>query len=112
MRTGYQAVRQVKPQISRGDSVECALEAGTLALWSQSESEACRFAPMQGGAHHRVLMALAVEDVHGAYAGLKRLPMEWVQALPTQPWGHRACSMRDPDGTILNVHTAVEARHG
>jgi uncharacterized glyoxalase superfamily protein PhnB len=63
---------------------------------------------MRGAANHRVLIAFAVEDVAGAYARLKRLPMAWVQVLTTHPWGHRACYVRDPDGNILNPHTVVE----
>ena len=40
MRTFYQQVLRVEPQISRGNYVEFPLEAGTLALWRQSEWEA------------------------------------------------------------------------
>jgi uncharacterized glyoxalase superfamily protein PhnB len=35
------------------------------------------------------------------------MPSEWVQALTTKPWGHRACYVRDPDGNVLHVHTVV-----
>jgi hypothetical protein len=41
MRTFSQAVLQIEPHIYRGNSVACALEAGTLALWRQSECAAC-----------------------------------------------------------------------
>ena len=37
MRTFYQEVLQIEPQIYRGNYVEFTLEAGTLALWRQSE---------------------------------------------------------------------------
>jgi catechol 2,3-dioxygenase-like lactoylglutathione lyase family enzyme len=40
MRTFYQEVLQIEPQTYRGNYVEFALEAGTLALWRQSECEA------------------------------------------------------------------------
>jgi hypothetical protein len=36
--------------------------------------------------------------------------MAWVQEVTTQPWGHRAFYVRDPDGNVLNVHTVVEVR--
>src|SRR2546426_31433 len=39
MRVFYQAVLQIEPQIYRGNYVAFALEAGTLALWRQSECE-------------------------------------------------------------------------
>ena len=36
MRTFYQQVLQIEPQIYRGNYVEFTLETGTLALWRQS----------------------------------------------------------------------------
>jgi catechol 2,3-dioxygenase-like lactoylglutathione lyase family enzyme len=111
MRTFYQEVLQIEPQTYRGNYVEFALEAGTLALWRQSEYEAFGIAPMRGAANHSVLIELAVEDVDGEYARLKGLPLEWVQELRTQPWGQRTFYVRDPDGNILNFHTAVEGQN-
>jgi uncharacterized glyoxalase superfamily protein PhnB len=108
MRTFYQEVLQIEPQIYRGNYVEYALEAGTLALWRQSEWEAFAITPMRGAANHSVLIEFAVEDVDREYARLKSLQMEWIQELTTQPWGHRAFYVRDPDGNVLNFHTAVE----
>jgi uncharacterized glyoxalase superfamily protein PhnB len=109
MRAFYQEVLQVEPQISRGNYIEFPLEAGTLALWRQSEFEAFGIAPMRGAANHSVLIEFEVEDVDGEYARLKGLQLEWVQELTTQPWGHRAFYVRDPDGNVLNFHTTVEA---
>jgi uncharacterized glyoxalase superfamily protein PhnB len=112
MRTFYQQVLQVEPQISRGNYVEFPLEAGTLALWRQSEWEAFGITPMRGAANQSVLIEFEVEDVESEYARMKRLPMAWVQELTTQPWGHRAFYLRDPDGNILNVHTVLEEHGG
>jgi uncharacterized glyoxalase superfamily protein PhnB len=108
MRTFYQQVLQIEPQIYRGNYVEFTLEAGILALWRQSECEAFGIAPMRGTANDSVLIELEVEDVEREYARLKRLPMQWVQGLTTQPWGHRTFYVRDPDGNVLNFHAAVE----
>jgi catechol 2,3-dioxygenase-like lactoylglutathione lyase family enzyme len=110
MRTFYQEVLQIEPQIYRGNYVEFALETGTLALWRQSEWEAFGIASMRGAANHSVLIEFAVEDIDQTYARLKDLQLEWVQELKTHPWGHRAFYIRDPDGNILNFYTAVEAR--
>jgi uncharacterized glyoxalase superfamily protein PhnB len=110
MRTFYQGVLQVGPQIYRGNYVEFTLEAGTLALWRQSECEAFGLASMRGGANRSVLIEVEVDDVDAEYARLKSLQMEWVQELTTQPWGHRAFYVRDPDGNVLNVYTVVEER--
>jgi uncharacterized glyoxalase superfamily protein PhnB len=65
---------------------------------------------MRGAANHSVLIEFEVEDVDGEYARLKGLQLEWVQELTTQPWAHRAFYVRDPDGNVLNAHTAVEER--
>ena len=111
MRTFYQEVLQIEPQTYRGNYVEFALEAGTLALWRQSEYEAFGIAPMRGAANHSVLIEFAVEDVDAEYARLKGLPIELVQEPRNQPWGQRTFYVRDPDGNILNFHTAVEGEN-
>lgn len=103
---------QIEPEIYRDNDVECALDAGTLALWRQSECEAFGITPMRGAANHSALIELEVTDVDGEYARPKGLPMEWVQELTTQPWGHRTFYVRDPDGNVRSVHTAVEECRG
>ena len=112
MRTFYQQVLQLEPQIYRGNYVEFTLEAGTLALWRQSECAEFGLISVRGAANDSVLIELAVADVDAEYARLQGLQVEWVQALTTQPWGHRAFYVRDPDGNILNVHTAVDEQSG
>jgi catechol 2,3-dioxygenase-like lactoylglutathione lyase family enzyme len=110
MRTFYQEVLQIEPQIYHGNYVEFALAAGTLALWCQSEYEAFAITPMRGAANHSVLIGFEVEDGDGEYARLKGLQLEWMQELTTEPWGHRAFYVRDPDGNVLNIYTPVEER--
>jgi len=112
MRTFYQEVLQIEPQIYRGNYVEFTLEAGTLALWRQSECAAFGLTSVHGAANDSVLIELEVADVDAEYARLQGLQVEWVQALTTQPWGHRAFYVRDPDRNILNFHTAVEEQSG
>ena len=103
---------QIEPQIYRGNYVAFPLEAGTLALWRQSEWAALGLTSVRGAANASVLIELEVADVDAEYARLHGLQVEWVQALTTQPWGHRAFYVRDPDGNILNFHTAVEEQSG
>src|SRR6266566_6041019 len=88
--------------------VEFTLEAGTLALWRQSECAEYGLDLARGAANDRVLIELEVADVEREYARLKGLQVEWVQELTTQPWGHRAFYIRDPDGNVLNLHMVVE----
>jgi uncharacterized glyoxalase superfamily protein PhnB len=63
---------------------------------------------VRGAANHSVLIEFEVAHVDGEYARLKGLEVEWVQELTTQPWGHRAFYIRDPEGNVLNFYTAVE----
>jgi len=111
MRTFYQQVLQIEPQIYRGNYVEFTLEAGTLALWRQSECAEYGLGALRGAANDRILIELEVADVDREYARLKGLPVECVQELTTQPWGHRGFYVRDPDGNVLNFHMVVEEEH-
>jgi len=88
--------------------VEFTLETGTLALWRQSECAEYGLDLARGAANDRVLIELEVADVEREYARLKGLQVEWIQELTTQPWGHRAFYVRDPDGNVLNFHMIVE----
>jgi len=111
MRMFCQQVLQIEPQIYHGNYIEFTLETGTLALWRQSECAAFGLGAVRGTANDRVLIELEVADVEREYARLKRLQVEWVQELTTQPWGHRAFYVRDPDGNVLNFHTVVEEQN-
>jgi catechol 2,3-dioxygenase-like lactoylglutathione lyase family enzyme len=111
MRTFYQAVLQIEPQIYRGNYVAFTLETGILALWRQSECTEYGLDLARGAANDRVLIELEVADVDREYARLKDLQVEWVQELTTQPWGHRAFYVRDPDGNVLNFHMVVNEQN-
>ena len=111
MRTFYQQVLQIEPQIYRGNYVEFTLEAGTLALWRQSECAEFGVGTLRGTANNRVLIELEVADVDREYTRLKGLHVDWVQELTTQPWGHRAFYVRDLDGNVLNFQMVVAEEH-
>ena len=111
MRAFYEAVLQSEPQIYRGNYVEFTLETGTLALWRQSECAEYGLGALRGAANDRVLIELAVADVDAEYARLRGLQVDVVQELRTQPWGQRTCYVRDPDGNVLTLYTAVEEEH-
>ena len=96
MHAFYQQVLEIEPQISRAHRA-----GGRLVC--------CGLGAVRGSANDRVLIELAVADVDREYARLKGLQVAWVQELTTQPWGHRAFYIRDPDGNVLNFYTAVEA---
>ena len=108
MRTFYQQVLQIEPQIYRGNYVEFTLETGTLALWRQSECAEYGLGAVRGSANDRVLIELTVADVDQEYARLTGLQVDVIQELRTQPWGQRTFYVRDPDGNVLTLYTAVE----
>jgi catechol 2,3-dioxygenase-like lactoylglutathione lyase family enzyme len=107
MRDFYRDVLQIEPQTYRGNYVEFPTVAGTLALWRQSEYAEFGLGTLQGAANQSMMIEFEVEDVDQEYARLKGMQIEWIREPTTQPWGHRACYMRDPDGNIVNVHSPV-----
>ena len=108
MRAFYQEVLQIEPQTYRGNYVEFPTAAGTVALWRQSEYEEFGIGTLRGAANHSIMIEFEVEDVDQEYARFKRMKIEWIREPTTQPWGHRAFYIRDPDGNIVNVHSPVE----
>ena len=98
MRTFYQEVLQIEPHIYRGNYVEFTPEAGTLALWRQSECAA--FGIGQCAAPRIAVSSLSwkspmLRGVCPAERPSSRVGPE----LTTQPWGHRALYVRDRAGT-------------
>jgi uncharacterized glyoxalase superfamily protein PhnB len=63
---------------------------------------------MRGVAHHTSLIKVALEDIEGEDARLQGMPIEWWPELTAHSWGRRAFGVRDPEGTVLTVHTVVE----
>jgi uncharacterized glyoxalase superfamily protein PhnB len=104
-------VLQIEPQIYRGNYVEFTLETGTLALWRQSECAAFGLGALRGTTNDRVLIELEVADVNQEYARLQGIQVDVLQELRTQPWGYRTLYVRDPDGNVLTLYTAVEEEH-
>ena len=106
MRAFYQAVLRSSPRYIVATMLHLPWR---LAPSPCGASPNVRCGPrLPGAANDRVLIELEVADVAQEYARLKGLEVEWVHELTTQPWGHRAFYVRDPDGNVLNFHTAVE----
>ena len=103
----YRQVLQVEPQIYRGNFAEFLTQAGTLALWRQSEYETFGIGTLRGAANQSVLIEFEVADADAKYSTLKEMKITIVQGLTTQPWGHRAFYIQDPDGNIINFYNLV-----
>jgi uncharacterized glyoxalase superfamily protein PhnB len=103
----YQQILQIAPEIYRDNYVMFTTATATLALWRQSEAEQYGLATMRGAANASVLIEFEVDHVDTAYSRLQRMPIEWVQELRTLPWGQRAFYIRDPEGNVINFHSAI-----
>lgn len=53
------------------------------------------------------MIEFEVGDVDAEFQRLRAMPIEWVKAPSTQPWGSRSIYLRDPDGNLLNLYTRV-----
>jgi len=107
MRDFYQQILQIAPEIYRDNYVMFTTATSTLALWRQTEAEQYGLATMQGAANSSMLIEFEVDDVDAEYRRLQRMPIRWVQELSTLPWDHRAFYIRDPDGNVINFHSAL-----
>jgi predicted enzyme related to lactoylglutathione lyase len=103
----YQQILQIAPEIYRDNYVMFTTETATLALWRQSEAEQYGLATMRGAANSSMLIEFEVDHVDAEYRRLQNMPIEWVQELSTFPWDHRAFYIRDPEGNVINFHSAV-----
>jgi predicted enzyme related to lactoylglutathione lyase len=103
----YQQILQIAPEIYRDNYVMFTTETATLALWRQSEAEQYGLATMRGAANSSMLIEFEVDHVDAEYRRLQNMPVEWVQELSTFPWDHRAFYIRDPEGNVINFHSAV-----
>ena len=97
----------LNPQTYRGNDVEFPTAARVLALWRRAEQEEFGISTLRGAANNRAMIEFEVEDVDQQYARLKGMPIEWIREPTTQPWGHRALYLRDPDGNLVNLFTPV-----
>ena len=102
----YQKVLKIEPEIYRGNYAMFSTEIAALALWRQSEAEQYGLGAMQGASNSSLLIEFQVEDVDAEYRRLKDMSIDWLQELTTYPWDHRAFYIYDPDGNVINFHSA------
>ncbi len=57
----------------------------------------------------RTQMAVEVEDVEAVHADAQRRGLPIVYSLTDEPWGIRRFFVEDPDGTVINVHSHIDA---
>ena len=59
--------------------------------------------------NHTAIIEFLVDDVDADYDRIKHLPIDFVNAPTTMPWGNRSLLFRDPDGNLVNLFTPVTA---
>ena len=111
LRDFYQEVLQVKPRVYQEDYLEFPLEGAILSLYKQESLDQNVPGAMQAGANCSVMLEFQVADVDREYARLKKsqLPLDWVMAPATFPWGNRSIYFRDPEGNMVNLFSVVSA---
>jgi len=67
-----------------------------------------------GCPQHRaqIILDFQAGDVDAEYQRIACLGVDWVTPPTTQPWGNRTMIFRDPEGTLINVCSPVQAAPG
>ena len=109
LRDFYREVFQVEPEVYQDDYLEFPLEGAVLSLYKQESLDKTVPGAMQAGVNQSVMLEFQVEDVDQEYARLTRtqLPLDWVLAPTTFPWGNRSMYFRDPEGNMVNLYSVV-----
>ncbi len=89
------------------DFAELSTPSCTLAIGSTRTMQLFGAGAAQAGANRSAILEFHVADVDAAYARLRDIVDEFVQAPTTQAWGNRSLLFRDPDGALINLFTPV-----
>lgn len=103
----YSRILRMDPTRSHDDYVEFATSGGALSLYAQSKLEPYAPGATSPRRNRSVMIEFEVGDVDAEFQRLRAMPIEWVKAPSTQPWGNRSIYLRDPDGNLLNLYTRV-----
>jgi catechol 2,3-dioxygenase-like lactoylglutathione lyase family enzyme len=111
LRDFYREVLQVEPKVYQEDYLEFPLEGAILSLYRQESLERTVPGAMQAGRNQSVMLEFQVADVDREYARLKKaqVPIDWVMAPITFPWGNRSIYFRDPEGNMVNLYSRVKS---
>lgn len=111
LRDFYREVLQVEPKVYQEDYLEFPLEGAILSLYQQESLDKKVPGAMQAGVNKSVMLEFQVADVDQEYARLKQsnLPIDWVMAPTTFPWGNRSIYFRDPEGNMVNLYSVVSS---
>jgi catechol 2,3-dioxygenase-like lactoylglutathione lyase family enzyme len=111
LRDFYREVLQVEPKIYQDDYLEFPTEGAILSLYKQGSLDKTVPGAMQAGVNKSVMLEFQVADVDQEYVRLKqsRLPLDWVMAPTTFPWGNRSVYFRDPEGNMVNIYSVVKS---
>jgi len=88
---------------AEGNDVHAELKTrgAAIAIFSVDGMEKMAPGCMQGAGYGSYTIGFTVTDVDAEYERLKEMGIEFIRP-PTNQWGYRAMSFRDPDRNIVN----------
>ncbi|WP_158371536.1 VOC family protein [Cellulosimicrobium cellulans] len=88
---------------------EIRTPSGTLAVASTATVPLLGDGAAEARANRSVALDFLVDDVDAAYRDLRGVVDTFVNEPTDMPWGNRSLLLRDPDGTLVNLFTPVDA---
>ena len=86
---------------------EVPTERGVIAIASREAMSAGGQPVRNDLSNSSAIIEFEVEDVDDVRTRLDGAADEVVQEPTDQPWGNRSMLLRDPDGTMVNVYSAI-----
>lgn len=105
----YQNVTGATPA-GFADFMELKLGSTTLAICSERSVPKDNASAAVAAQNRSAIIEFEVEDVDAERARLADVVAHWVLEPTDQPWGNRSALLRDPDGNLINLFTALPAR--
>ncbi len=93
----YRDVLGLTPRSVRPHYVSFKWGDMRLGIGTHSEVKGKSSAP------YRIMVNLAVDDIHAEYERLRNAGVEFIRAPEREHWGGWVCTFQDPDGNALQL---------
>lgn len=103
----YEAVTASTARWLTPEFAEIQTSGATLAIGSEGTVKLFAEGAARAAANQTAIVEFRVDDVDGAFARLRSVLSDVVQAPTTMPWGNRSLLFRDPEGTLVNLFAPV-----
>jgi predicted enzyme related to lactoylglutathione lyase len=105
----YETVTGLTARRHTPDFTEIVLPGATLAIGGTATVGLFGAGSAEPAANRSLIVEFRVDDVDAEFARLRPAIADVVQEPTTMPWGNRSLLFRDPDGTLVNLFTPVDA---